>query len=81
MYRVEIHFHSPIMQGQLMKNIRLITFKVWVPGRVEKKAKKWSKNVKNISFSMEQISKCDTCFFIHFSRAFKSLVFRSQTSL
>ena len=36
MYRVEIHVHSPIFQGQLIeKKIRSITFIVWVLGRIE----------------------------------------------
>ena len=70
--------HSPIIQGQLIeKKIRPITFIVWVLGRVEKNAKKRLKNVKNIFFCLKQISKCDTCFYIHFSRAFKKYSFRS----
>ena len=36
-YRVEIHVHSPIFQGQLIeKKIRSITFLVWVLGKVKK---------------------------------------------
>ena len=70
-YRVEMHVHSPIFQGQLIENkIRSITFLVWVLGRVKKISKKVKKNVKNNFFFFKQISKCDTCFYIHFSRAF-----------
>ena len=41
MYRVEMHVHSPIFQGQLIekKNIP-ITLMVWALGRVEKMPKK-----------------------------------------
>ena len=36
-YRVEMHDHSPIFQGQLKeKKIRPITLIVWVLGRVKK---------------------------------------------
>jgi len=38
--------------------------------------KKGQKNVKNIIL-FRQISQCDTCFYIHFSRALKDIVFRS----
>ena len=38
-YRVKMHVHSPIFQGQLFeKKIRSITFIVWVLERVEKNA-------------------------------------------
>ena len=44
-----MHVHNPVFQGQLIeKKIRLITFIVWVLGRVEKNAKKGQKNVKNV---------------------------------
>ena len=40
-YRVEIHVHSPIFQGQLKETkIRPITLIVWVLGRVKKMSKK-----------------------------------------
>ena len=43
-YRVKMHVHSQILQDQLIeKKIRSITFIVWVPGRVEKNAKKGQK--------------------------------------
>ena len=43
-YRVEMHVHSPIFQGQLIeKRNRSITFIVWVLERVEKNALKKSK--------------------------------------
>ena len=71
MYRVEIHVHSPNFQGQLTeKKTRSINFVVWVLGRVGKMPKKRSKNVRNIIFCLRQISKCDTCFYIYFSKAF-----------
>ena len=72
-----MHVYSPVFQGQLIeKKIRSITFIVWVLGRVEKNAAKKSlKNVKNIFFGLKQISKCDTCFYTHFSRAFKKYSF------
>ena len=70
--RVEMHVHSPIFQGQLIEKItRSITFIVWVLRRIEKNAKKGKKNCKNIFFGLKQISKFDTCFYIHFSRAFQ----------
>ena len=40
-YRVQMHVHSPIFQGQLReKKIRPITLIVWVLGRVKKMPKK-----------------------------------------
>ena len=67
-----MHVHIPIFQGQLIeKKIRSITFIVWVLGRVEKNAKKGPKNVKNNVLGLKQISKCDTCFYTHFSRTFQ----------
>ena len=39
-YRVEMHDHSPIVQGQHIEKNRPITFIVWVLGKVEKYAKK-----------------------------------------
>ena len=68
-----MHAHSPIFQGQLKeKKIRSITCIVSVLGCVEKNAiKKDEKKCKKYFFSFKQISKCDTCFYIHFSRAFK----------
>ena len=40
-FRVEMHVHSPIFQGQLKeKKIRPITLIVWVLGRVKKMPKK-----------------------------------------
>ena len=75
-YRVEMHVYSPVFQGQLIeKKIRSITFIVWVLGRVEKNAKKKVKKCKNIFFCLKQISKCDTCFYTHFSRAFQKYSF------
>ena len=44
-YRVEMHVHSPIFKGQLIvKQLKSITFIVWVLGRVEKMPKKGQKN-------------------------------------
>ena len=52
-----------------LKKIRPIILIVWVLGRIEKKRqKKGQKNEKQVCF--KQILKCDTCFYIHFSRAF-----------
>ena len=47
-------------------------------GGVEKNAKKEnSKNVKKKFYCLKQISKCDTCFYIHLSRDFQKYRFRS----
>ena len=46
---------------------------------VKKMPKKGQKNKKKISFKKK--SKCGTCFYIHFSRPLKNLVFRSVTLL
>ena len=86
-----MHVYSPVFQGQLIekksrergvseggggKNHYIGLFIVWVQGRVEKNAKKsQKKNVKNIFFCLKQISKCDTCFYAHFSRAFQKYSF------
>ena len=72
---VEIHVHIPIFQGQLIeKKTRSITFIVWVLGRVEKKAKKGKKNVKNIFFGLKHV------FTSIFQGLFKNKVFRSVFS-
>ena len=72
-----MHVHSPTFQGQLIeKKIRSITFIVWVLGRVEKKAKKRSKNVKNIFFLFKTISKTHVSTSI-FQGLFKNIGFRS----
>ena len=42
----------------------------------KKMQKKGKKNVKNNFFCLEQISKCDTCFYTHFSRAFQKYSFQ-----
>ena len=79
-YRVEMHVHSPIFQGQFKKNkIRLITLIVWVLGRVKKMPKKGKKMKKIFFFVLNKYQSvlCDTCFYVHFSRAFKKIVFRS----
>ena len=69
-YKVEMHVHSIIFQSQVIaKKIRSVTFIVWVLGRVEKKAKKSSKKCKKYIFL--NISKCDTCFYIYFSKNFQ----------
>ena len=50
-YRIEMHVHSPVFQGQLIeKKIRSITFIVWVLGRVEKNAKRKVKKMLKIFF-------------------------------
>ena len=50
-YRIEMHVHSSIFQGQLKeKKIRSITLIVLVLGRVEKSAKKRSKKCKKYFF-------------------------------
>ena len=66
-----MHVDSPILHGQLKEEkIIPITLIVWALGRVEKCFKKGQQNFK-------QISKCDTCFYVHFSRAFQKKFFRS----
>jgi len=66
-----MHVHSPICQRQLIeKKIWPIYLIVWVLGRV-KKALKGVRKMKKIFFCFKQISKCNTCFYIHFSRAFQ----------
>ena len=75
MYRVEIHVHGPIFHFQLKKKIRPITLIVSVLGRVKKCLKKGQKNEKNILFFFKQISKCDTCFYMHLTRAFQKYSF------
>ena len=51
-YRVDMHVKNQIFQGQLIeKKIRSITFFVWGLGRVEKNAKKRSKNEEKKIFS------------------------------
>ena len=58
MYRVEMHVHGPICQGQLIEKIRPITFIVWVLGRVKKKTPKQGsqnkghKNLKQYFFAL-----------------------------
>ena len=47
---VEMHFYSPIFQSQLIEKIRPITLIVWILGRVEKNAKKWSNKLKKYIF-------------------------------
>ena len=72
---VEMHVYNPIFQCQLIK--KSITFIVWVLGRVEKNAKKKVKKCKKyLLFCLKQISKCDTCFDIHFSMAFQKYSFQ-----
>ena len=63
------------------KKIRSITVIVWVLGRVEKNAQKKSNKCKKYFFGFKQISKCDTCFYIHFQGLFKNIAFRSVTSV
>ena len=53
-------FIAQFFKASSLKKIRSITFIVWVPGRVEKNAKKGKKN--------------DTCFYTHFSRALSTMV-------
>ena len=43
--------------------------------------KKKSKNVKKKKFCLRQISKCDTCFYTHFSRAFQKYSFYRSVAL
>ena len=66
-YGVEMHVHSKIFHGQLKEKIRPIILKM---------SKIGSKKIKNI-FCFKQISKCDTCFYMHFSRAFQKNSYRS----
>ena len=69
-----MHVHRPIFQGQLIeKKIRSITFIVWVLGRVDKNTLKKSKNM--LKIFIFKISKCDTCVYTHFSRAFQKYSF------
>ena len=49
-HRVEMHVHSPIFQGQLIKKNRSITSIVWVPEKFEKMPKKGQKNEKKNIF-------------------------------
>ena len=75
-YRVLMHVHCQVFQGPLIE-IKLdrtfITFIVL--GRVEKNAKKRQKKCKKYFF-FKQLSKCDTCFYAHFSRAFLKYSFQ-----
>ena len=76
-HRVEMHVHSPIFQGQLIKKNRSITSIVWVPEKFEKMPKKGQKNEKkNIFFKNKyRISKCDTYSYINLTRAFQKPIF------
>ena len=72
-----MHVNSPIFQGQLIEKIRLITFIVWVLGRVEKKGQKIGKiNVKNIFFQnkYESVTHVSTSIFLGL---FTNIDFRS----
>ena len=55
----------------LKEKIRSITFIVWMLGRVEKNVNKQGQNNEKTYFLFKQISKCDKCFYIHFSKALK----------
>ena len=69
-------FIAQFFKASSLKKNRSITFIVWVLGRVEKDAKKDQKNVKNIFFCLKKISKCDICFYTHFSRPFQKYRFQ-----
>ena len=69
-------FKALFFKASSLKKIRSITFIVWVLGRVEKMPLKGKKNVTTIYFCLKQISKCDTGFYIHFSRAFQNYSFQ-----
>ena len=54
-YRVEMHVHSPIFQGQLEeKKFRPITLIVWVLGRVKHGLKKCQRNEKIFFFALNK---------------------------
>ena len=55
----------------LKEKIRSITFIVWMLARVEKIVNKQGQNNEKTYFLFKQISKCDKCFYIHFSKALK----------
>ena len=64
---------SPMFQGQLIeKKIRTITYVVWVLERVEKNAKKRLKNIFFVQNKYQSVT-----HYIHFSRTFRNIVFRS----
>ena len=58
------------------KKIRPIILIVWVLllGRIEKKFNKNVKKCKKNLLTLKQISKCETLFYIHFSRAFQNYI-------
>ena len=64
-------FIAKFFKASSLKKIRWITFLVWVLGRVEKNVEK----CKKYFFCLKQLLKCDTCFYIHFSRAFQKYSF------
>ena len=69
-------FIAQFYKTSLLKKIRPITLIVWALGWVEKMPKKRLQKCKRkIGFSFKQISKCNTCIFIHFSRAFQKYNF------
>ena len=69
-------FIAQFFKASSLKNkIRPITLIVWVLGRVEKTQKRVRK-IKKYFFCFKQIWKCDTCFSIHFSRAFQKYSFQ-----
>ena len=73
-----MHVHSSIFKGQLIKNIKSITFIVWLLGRVEKCQKQGKKNVKNIFCFVENKCQCVTHVSTPiFQGLFKNIAFRS----
>ena len=58
-------FIAQLFKANLLKKIRSVIFIVWVLGKVEKNQKKTVKN-----------ARCNTCFLILFSSAFKNKGFR-----
>ena len=59
----------------LESNEYLVSNTIYQLLRPEKGGKKGQKKKK--IFFLKQISKCDTCFYMHFSRLFKKIVFIS----
>ena len=53
--------------SSLKKKLDRSLLQLGCQGGLKKCLKKSKKNVKNIFFCLKQISKCDTCFYTHFS--------------
>ena len=75
--RVEIEECDSCFQGLLIKKIRPLTLKVRVKRRILKKFKKYvGKMFKNSYFYFWQLLTCETCYYMHFSMAFKTYTFQ-----